>query len=70
MPKLPIIRPLELVKKLQKLGFSKKRQKGSHLIMLHEEKNKQITIPIHNKTLKKGTLGAILRQGDISINDL
>lgn len=70
MPKLPIIKPNELVRSLKKLGFVEKRQKGSHLIMVHETKNKQITIPIHNKPLKKGTLSAILRQGEISINDL
>lgn len=70
MPKLPVIRPRELVRALKKLGFLEKRQKGSHLIMVHEGKKKQIVIPIHNKPLKKGTLGAILRQGDISVDDL
>lgn len=70
MPKLPVLRPRELVRALQRLGFSEKRQKGSHLIMVHEIKNKQITIPIHNKPLKKGTLAAILRQGEIKIDDL
>jgi len=53
MPKLPIIRPLELVRILKKLGFIEKRQKGSHLIMLHEKKENQVTVPIHNKPLKK-----------------
>ncbi|MBI2463829.1 type II toxin-antitoxin system HicA family toxin [Candidatus Peregrinibacteria bacterium] len=70
MPKLPVIRPRELVRAIKKLGFLEKRQKGSHLIMIHEQKNKQITIPIHNKPLKKGTLVAILRQGEIRIEDL
>lgn len=70
MPKLPVIRPRELVRALQKLGFLEKRQKGSHLIMVHEGKNKQIVIPIHNKPLKKGTLAAILRQGEIKVDDL
>lgn len=70
MSKLPAIRPRELVRALKKLGFLEKRQKGSHLIMVNENKNKQITIPIHNKPLKKGTLAAILRQGEIHIEDL
>lgn len=70
MSKLPILRPRELVRALQKLGFLEKRQKGSHLIMVHEGKKKQITIPIHNKPLKRGTLAAILRQGEIRIDDL
>lgn len=70
MPKLPELRPKELVRALKKLGFLEKRQKGSHLIMVNEEKNKQLTVPIHNKPLKKGTLAAILRQGDIRAEDL
>lgn len=70
MPRLPVIRPRELIRALRKLGFSELRQKGSHLIMVHEARGKQITIPIHNKPLKKGTLAAILRQGEISIEDL
>ena len=70
MPKLPVLRPRELVRAMKKLGFLEKRQKGSHLIMVHEERNKQIIIPMHNKPLKKGTLGSILRQGNISIEDL
>lgn len=70
MPKLSIIKPLELVRALEKLGFAKKRQKGSHLIMVNELTNKQITIPVHNKPLKRGTLSAILRQGEIDVKDL
>ena len=38
--------------------------------MVHDAKNKQITIPIHNKPLKKGTLAAVLRKGEIRIEDL
>ncbi|MBU0668432.1 type II toxin-antitoxin system HicA family toxin [Patescibacteria group bacterium] len=70
MPKLPVLRPKELIRALEKLGFLKRRQKGSHLVMVHEEKNKQIIIPVHNKPLKKGTIAAILRQADISPDDL
>lgn len=70
MPKLPILRPKELVRSLKKLGFIEHRQKGSHLIMINEIRNKQLVIPIHNKPLKKGTLAAILRQGEIKIEDL
>jgi len=40
------------------------------LDLLKEVKNKQITIPVHNKPLKKGTLAAILRQGEIRPEDL
>lgn len=70
MPKLPVMRPRELIRALKKLGFLEVRQKGSHLIMVNESENKQLTIPVHNKPLKKGTLASILRQGEISVEDL
>jgi len=70
MPKLPVLRPAELIRALKKLGFVEKRQKGSHLVMLNEELNYQVVIPVHNKPLKKGTLAAILRQCNVSPEDL
>jgi len=70
MPKLPVMKPRELVKALQKLGFKEYRQKGSHLIMVNENSNKQVVIPIHNKDLKTGTLAAILRHAEIDISKL
>ena len=63
------IKPKELVKYLQKLGFYKVRQKGSHLRLIHSD-NRKITIAIHNKPISKGTFVAILRQAKLSKKDL
>jgi mRNA interferase HicA len=70
MPKLPVMRAKELIRMLKKHGFIEHRQKGSHLIMVNKIKNKQVTIPVHNKPLKKGTLAAILRQTEVSVTEL
>ena len=70
MPKFPVLKAKELIKLLKKQGFTEHRQKGSHLIMVNFQKNKQITIPVHNKPLKKGTLAGILRQAEITFEDL
>ncbi len=66
MPKLPVLKPKDLIKKLEKLGFTKDHQTGSHLIMYHTEDNRRAVIPIHLKELPKGTLMAILRESRIS----
>ncbi|MDO8515241.1 MAG: type II toxin-antitoxin system HicA family toxin [bacterium] len=55
-------KPKEVVKILEKLGFSSKRQTGSHLIMYHSGKQKIIPVPIHGKDVKKGLLNAIIKQ--------
>jgi len=65
MPKLPSLKPREVVKKLQKLGFIKHHQVGSHLTMKNPTTDKRAVIPMHLKDVKKGTLNAILREADI-----
>jgi predicted RNA binding protein YcfA (HicA-like mRNA interferase family) len=43
------------------------RQKGSHRIYV--KGNIGITIPYHNKDLKKGTLRAIIKQSGLSVEE-
>ena len=68
MPRLPRNLPgLELIKILSKAGFRKKRQKGSHVILIKEMKEGKVgcVVPLHD-SLKPGTLKAILKQARIS----
>jgi len=48
---------LSLTKKLKKLGYSVKKQTGSHIQLTNGEHN--ITVPAH-KNVKIGTLNSIL----------
>ncbi len=59
----------ELFRILKKDGWYIVRQKGSHIIMQHPEKERQLTVPFHSgKEVKKGLLRAILKQADIKMN--
>ena len=56
----------ELFRLLKKDGWIEIRQKGSHVILEHPEKQEQLTVPFHaSKEVKKGLLTAILKQADI-----
>ena len=57
---LPVISGGELIKFLFKRGFSKQRQKGSHVIVKHSD-GRRTTVPLHSE-LDRGTLKAILNQ--------
>ena len=57
-------KPKEVVKILKKLGFTEKRQTGSHLIMYNSGIEKLIPVPIHTKDLKKGLLKGIIKQAN------
>ena len=63
MPKLPHVSGTEVQRALERLGFFKVRQSGSHVIMKRESKG--CVVPMH-KEVKIGTLAGVLRQADIS----
>ena len=66
MPKLPRVSGAETVRALERLGFAKVRQSGSHLIMRSGERG--CVVPMHRE-LKLGTLSGVLRQADVSAED-
>lgn len=46
MSKLPVLKPTELVRLLERLGFQRIRQKGSHLYLRHPD-GRATVVPIH-----------------------
>jgi predicted RNA binding protein YcfA (HicA-like mRNA interferase family) len=69
--KLPILKPGELIKALEKLGFScARKSKGSHFRYKHTD-GRKTTVPVHKgKDISRGLLRKILRDVDISIEEL
>jgi len=68
MSELPQVSGRECAKALSKLGFVFKRQHGSHIILRRHEPFCQLVIPDHNE-LDRGTLRAIIRQANISVEE-
>lgn len=57
----------DLFRILKKDGWFEVRQKGSHVIMQHSIKPKQLIVPYHaGKEVKKGLLSSILKQANIN----
>lgn len=54
----------EIIKILGKLGYSQKRQTGSHLIMYNSNLKKTIPVPIHTKELKRGLVKSVIKQAE------
>jgi len=60
----------KIIKKLKLFGFEFHRQAaGSHEIWYNKTKNLYTTIPNHPRDMPEGTLRAILKQADISVDD-
>ena len=67
MPKLPALKPREVIKALVRAGFVFIRQKGSHRVYM--KRNVGITVPFHNKDLKIGTLRHIIKQSGLEVRE-
>jgi predicted RNA binding protein YcfA (HicA-like mRNA interferase family) len=63
MPKLPYVSGAEIQRALERLGFQKVRQSGSHVVMKRESKG--CVVPMHSE-VKIGTLAGLLRQAEVS----
>ena len=63
MPKLPHVSGAEIQRALERLGFQKARQSGSHVVMKRESKG--CVIPMHSE-VKLGTLAGLLRQAEVT----
>ena len=69
MPKLSPIRGRELTRILEKIGFEKIHQKGSHLRMKHAD-GRRTTVPIHSgEKVGVGLLRKILRDINLSVGE-
>jgi predicted RNA binding protein YcfA (HicA-like mRNA interferase family) len=70
MSQFPSITGSELIKALSKTGFSVSRIKGSHHRLEHGD-GRKTTVPVHGKeTLGPGILLKILRDLDLTRDDL
>ncbi|MBP5972420.1 type II toxin-antitoxin system HicA family toxin [Brasilonema bromeliae] len=68
MSKLPSISGRECIKALEKIGFYQKRRESSHIILRRDEPFAQIVVPDHQE-LAKGTLRAIIRDVELSVEE-
>ena len=68
--RLPSFKPKELLKILQKSGFYIDHQSGSHIALINDTTKKRVTLPFHNRDLKKGTLHSIVKQSGLSTEEI
>ena len=61
----------KLLKFLKDKGFYIHHQVGSHIVLKSlSDATKRVTLPMHNKDLKPGTLSSILKQAGIDKKEL
>jgi predicted RNA binding protein YcfA (HicA-like mRNA interferase family) len=66
--RLPALRAKDVIRALERAGFVKSRMSGSHCRMVHPgDPTRKITVPIHTKDLKRGTLHSIIAQSGLTV---
>jgi predicted RNA binding protein YcfA (HicA-like mRNA interferase family) len=65
--KLPRVTGREVVRALERAGFVVARQHGSHVILVHAQSRRRVSVPVHaGQTVKPGTLKGILEDAGLS----
>jgi len=70
-PRLPVLKPREVLRALQKAGFEIHHQSGSHVQLKHPGKpGLRVTVPRHDRfDLPLPVLRSILRQAELSVEE-
>ncbi len=66
-PALPVASGREVIRALEKAGFAQVSQRGSH-VKLRNDAGRTVIVPLHRE-LARGTLGSILRQSGLSVDE-
>lgn len=70
MTNLPVAKPQQVIKALERAGFQLERVSGSHHHFKHPDNPTLfVSVPYHNKDLKTGTLAAIIKQTGMSVDE-
>lgn len=68
MPSVPVLKPRQVVRAFEKLGWEIARQKGSHIILVKEGHNATLSVPNHPE-VARGTLRSLINKAGLTIED-
>lgn len=69
MTKTPQLKADEVIKALRRFGFEIIRSRGSHFRLAHPD-GRKVTVPKHRHPIFISTLHSILRQAEITLEEL
>jgi len=68
MPVVPLLRPREVTKTFERLGWEVVRQRGSHIIMTKEGHIATLSVPNHPE-IARGTLRSLIARAGITVEE-
>ena len=68
MSPVPLLRPSQIVRALERLGWKVVRQRGSHIIMAKPGHIATLSIPDHPE-VARGTLRSLIQKAGVSLDE-
>lgn len=68
MPIVPILRPREVVKTFEKIGWEVVRQRGSHIVLIKKGHIATLSVPNHTE-VARGTLRSLIAKAGITVKE-
>lgn len=69
-PRLPAIKPRQVIRFLEQNGFILDHISGSHYVYYQSASRRRAVVPKHNRDLPKGTLMSLLREAGFTREQL
>ena len=68
MPAVPLLRPREVVRAFERLGWQVERQRGSHIILTKSGHAATLSVPGHHQ-VARGTLRALIAKAGLTVEE-
>ena len=68
MPPVPLLRPRDVIRAFQRLGWEVARQRGSHIILIKTGHIASLSIPDHPQ-VARGTLRALIAKAGLTLSE-
>ena len=68
MPGVPLLRPSEVIKAFERLGWRVARQKGSHIILAKAGHIATLSVPKHPQ-VARGTLRSLIQKAGTTVDE-
>jgi predicted RNA binding protein YcfA (HicA-like mRNA interferase family) len=68
MPALPLLRPREVVRAFERLGWQIARQRGSHIVLTKPGASATLSVPDHPQ-VARGTLRTLIAKAGLTVDE-
>ncbi len=68
MPPVPVLKPREVVRAFEKLGWEVARQRGSHIVLTRTGHIATLSVPNHAE-VARGTLRSLIARAGLSVEE-